>query len=290
VTPGNEGSERSAMTATRLGRLGAPEATGLPLDQPLVVARSRSPALAVRFGLAGVAVTSAIVGWVLFGDTDRSLWWGDYWPVRELMAPAIAFSLGGAVLLGYRKARWPAGALLICGLLAGIALLFAGLWWDGMLKHGGSMPTPLYIANGVTTGLFMGLSLAILPQLYPDGPLPGRIWKVLLGVTAVLVVVAPLHYAYNFPTIDDQAEWRFWSTVVGLAWLIALASLFVRWRRGSRLLRRQIVPFATVTMIMIAVTFLSPDYTYFSDSPAFPGLLPYLRPAMTFLRCGLLQS
>ncbi len=177
----------------------------------------------------------AIVGLVLFGDTDPSLWWSsDYWPIRQLMAPAIAFSIGGAALLGYRKARWPAGALLICGLLAGIALLFAGLWWDGMLKHGGLMPTPLYLANGVTTGLLMGLSLAILPQLYPDGPLPGRIWKVLLGVTAVLVVVA-LQYAYNFPTIDDQVESRFWSTVNGLAWLIALASLFVRWRRASRL-------------------------------------------------------
>jgi DNA-binding CsgD family transcriptional regulator len=29
-------------------------------------------------------------------------------------------------------------------------------------------------------------------------------------ITAVLVVVAPLQYAYNFPTIDDQVESRFW--------------------------------------------------------------------------------
>ena len=91
-------------------------------------------------GIAVVAVAAAVVGWVLFGDTDPSLWEvgdGGYWPVRELMPAAVAFSIGGAVLLGYRKARWPAGVLLICGLLAGIALLFAGLWWDGMLKHGG---------------------------------------------------------------------------------------------------------------------------------------------------------
>ena len=81
-------------------------------------------------------MASAIVGWVLFGDTDPALWWLGYWPVRELMAAAIAFSIGGAVLLGYRKARWPAGALLICGLLAGLALLLAGLWWDRTLKHG----------------------------------------------------------------------------------------------------------------------------------------------------------
>jgi signal transduction histidine kinase len=283
VTPGNEGSELDAMTATKLGQVDAPEAAVLSLDEPSVVSRSRSPALAVRFGLAGVAVASAIVGWVLFGDTDPTLWWGDYWPVRQLMAPAIAFSIGGAVLLGYRKARWPAGALLICGLLAGIALLLAGLWWDRMFKHGGFMPNPLFLANGVVTSLFMGLSLAILPQLYPDGPLPGRIWGVLLGVTAVLVVVGALQYAYNSPTIDDQVEWYFWSTVDGLGWLIALASLFVRWRRGSRLLRRQIVPFATVTVIMIAVTFVSPETTYIStDFAPFPYLLPYLQPTMIF--------
>ena len=117
------------MTAARLGSVSAPGDIGLPLDQPSVVASSWSLPVAVRFGLAGLAVASAIVGWVLFGDTDPTLWWGASWPVRQLMAPAIAFSIGGAVLLGYRKAHWPAGILLICGLLAGIALLFAGLWF-----------------------------------------------------------------------------------------------------------------------------------------------------------------
>ncbi len=176
--------------------------------------------------------------------------------MRELLPAAIAFSIGGAVLLGYPKARWPAGALLICGLLAGLALLLAGLWWDGMLKHGSFIPDPLFIANGIATGLFLGLSLTVLPQLYPDGPLPGRLWKALLGVSAGLVVIATLQNEYNFPTVNDLYEWYFWSTVVGLGWLIALASLIVRWRRGTPLLRRQIVGFATVTVIMIAVAFL----------------------------------
>jgi hypothetical protein len=197
VTPGKDGSERSAMTATRLGRVGAPEAAGLLLDQ-LVVARSRSPALGLRLGLAGLAVASAVVGLVLFDDADPALWTNGYWAVRELLPAAIAFSIGGAVLLGYRKARWPAGALLVGGLLAGLALLFAGLWWDTMLKHGG-FPVSLFIANGIATDLFFGLSLTVLPQLYPDGPLPGRLWKVLLGVSSGLVVLATLKNEYNFP-------------------------------------------------------------------------------------------
>ena len=208
MTPGKDRSERDAMTASRLGRVAVPETTGLPLAQPVVVARSRSPALALRFGLAGVAVASAVVGWVLFGDTDPALWTNGYWPVRELMSAAIAFSIGGAVLLRYRKARWPAGTLLICGLLAGLALLFAGLWWDAMMVHG-AFAQPLFLANGIATDLFLGLSLTVLPQLYPDGPLPGRLWKVLLGVSAGLVVIATLKNQYNFPTIFNPAEFVF---------------------------------------------------------------------------------
>jgi len=259
------------MTATRLGRVGTPEATGLPFDQSLVIARSRSSGLVLRFGVAGVAVALAIVGLVLFSGAEPSLWsWGNYWPVRELISAAIAFSIGGAALLGYRKARWPAGTLLICGLLAGLALLLAGLWWNRMLKHGGFYNSdPLFIANGVATNLLLGLSLTVLPQLYPDGPLPGRQWKVLLGVSAGLVVIAAIANSYDFQTIDDLVEWYFWSTVVGLGWLITLASLIVRWRRGSALLRRQIVGFATVTVIMIAVTVITKSYNSMPDGPLF---------------------
>jgi hypothetical protein len=216
-----------------------------------------------------VAVVAAVVGWVLFDGADPALWTEGYWAVRELLPAAIAFSLGGAVLLGYRKARWPAGVLLICGLLAGLALLFAGLWWNAMMVHG-LLAQPMFVANGVATDLLLGLSLTVLPQLYPDGPLPGRLWKVLLGVSAGLVVIATLKMQYNFPTVLDLAEWYFWSTVVGLGWLIALASLIVRWFRGTALLRRQIVGFAAVTVIMIAVLFLATAY----------GPLPYLEPTV----------
>ena len=267
MTPGKDGPERDAMTATKLGGVSLPGATEPPLAKPAVVARWRAPALGLRLALAGVALASAVVGWVLFDDADPALWTEGYWAVRELLPSAIAFSIGGAVLLGYRKARWPAGALLICGLLAGLALLFAGLWWDAMLVHG-ALAQPMWVANGIASDLFLGLSLTVLPQLYPDGPLPGRLWKVLLGVSIGLVVIVTLKNEYNFPTVNDLAEWYFWSTAVALGWLIALASLIVRWRRGTALLRRQIVGFATVTLIMIAVLFLSTAY----------GPLPYLQP------------
>ena len=97
----------------------------------------------------------------------------------------------------------------------------------------------------------------MLPQLYPDGPLPGRLWKVLIGVSAGLVVIAMLKNQYNFPTIHDYSEWYFSATVVALNSIIATASLIVRWRRGTPLLRRQIVGFAAVTVVMIAVSLIT---------------------------------
>jgi signal transduction histidine kinase len=269
VTPGKDGSDRDAMTAARLGRITVPETTEPPLALPAEGARSRSPVPALRVGLVGAAVASAVVGWVLFGDTNPALWTEGYWPVRELLPAAVAFSIGGALLLRYGKARWPAGVLLICGLMAGLSLLFAGLWWDAMMVHG-PLAEPLMRATGVTLDLFVGLSLTVLPQLYPDGPLPGRRWKVLLGVSAGLVVIATLKNQYDSPTSNDLYEWYFWSTVVVLGWLIALLSLIVRWRRGTALLRRQIVGFAAVMAIMIAVLFLSTAY----------GPFPYLRPTV----------
>jgi hypothetical protein len=166
---------------------------------PRSLARSRSPALALRLRLAGVAVASAAVGWVLFGDTNPALWTYGYWPVRELLPAAIAYSIGGAVLLNYRKARWPASILLICGLLAGLGLLLAGPWWDAMMVAG-PLAQPLRMANGIATDLSIGLSLTVLPQLYPDGPLPGRLWKVLLGVSAGLVVIATLKHSTSRPS------------------------------------------------------------------------------------------
>ena len=164
MTPGKDGPERDAMTATKLGGVSLPGATEPPLAKPAAVARRRAPALGLRLALAGVALASAVVGWVLFDDADPALWTEGYWAVRELLPSAIAFSIGGAVLLGYPKARWPAGALLICGLLAGLALLFAGLWWDAMLVHG-ALAQPMWVANGIASDLFLGLSLTVLPQL-----------------------------------------------------------------------------------------------------------------------------
>jgi hypothetical protein len=122
--PGKDGAQRDAMTASRLGRVGV-QGSGLALpaaprdrrQDPVPCACAASRARRSGGGLS-------VVGFVLFDGATPAHWTEGYWAVRELLPAAIAFSIGGAVLLRYRKAWWPAGALLICGLLAGLALLF----------------------------------------------------------------------------------------------------------------------------------------------------------------------
>ena len=113
----------------------------------------------------------------------------------------------------------------------------------------------------------------MLPQLYPDGPLPGDSGRSCSASLTGLVVIATLRNTSDFPTIDDLAESYFWSTVVGLGWLIALASLSSAGAGALALLRRQIVGFATVTVIMIAVLFVGPH----QFAP-----FPYLQPMVLF--------
>ncbi len=165
MTPGKEESDRDAMTASRLDGVRyrrQPAAhsrrrrsTPGP-DPPRSRCDSGSPEWRWPRPLSAGCCSATPI---------RLCGRGGYWPVRELMPAAIAFSIGGAVLLGYRKARWPAGALLICGLLAGLALLFAGLWWDGMLEHGALAqpavhrkrhrdgPLPRAVADGIASAL-----------------------------------------------------------------------------------------------------------------------------------------
>ena len=250
-TPGKDGSDRDAMTAFRLGRVAVPRATEPSLAQPAVVARSRSPALALRLGLAGVAVASAVVRLVLFDEADPALWVPGYWPVRELLSAAIAFS---SVARYSSKSQ---GALARRGLIdlrtacrvqpaVGRALVGRtdGGWRARRAAVGDEWhcdrPLPWTVADGAASAL-------------PDGPLPGRLWKVLLVVSAGLVVIATLAAQYNFPTIDNLAEWYFWSTVVGLGWLIALVSLIVRWLRGARGALGQVIAIAPEHQTVVAI-------------------------------------
>jgi hypothetical protein len=200
VTPGKDGSERSAMTATRLGRVGTPEAAGLLLDQ-LVVARSRSPALGLRLGLAGLAVASAVVGLVLFDDADPALCTNGYWAVRELLPAAIAFSIGGAVLLGYRKARWP-GWRLIGRWTAGRARFAIRRALVGHNVEARRIPRVFVHRKRHRDRSFLwafadGAASALPRRTAAREALEG------LARRLVRVVLATLKNEYNFPTISD---------------------------------------------------------------------------------------
>ena len=216
----------------------------------------------VCFALAAVTTVAGVIGWVLF-DTDPTLWTsGGYWPVREMLSAAAVYTLGGAWLIGYLPARWPAVVLILSGMLAGLALLFDGLWWNAMMQADPSVPV-LWVASGYAQQLSVGLIITVLPQLYPDGPLPGRRWRVLLAISLLLVLAVTIKSEIDIATLDGPTEWFSISfPLVLLGWLIALLSLAVRFVRGSQVLRRQIVGFAGVIVILVVTGLLSSAYPY----------------------------
>ena len=220
MTPGNERSERDVMTATRKNGMLIRRAAPPPARFPARGRRKNpSPALARRFGLAGVAVASGLVGWVLFGDTDPAS--GPAGPGRCRNSCRRRSPSRSAARRGTRVSQSALAGLdpvdlrtvgracpAVCRALVG----------HKILKYGG-FAEPLWIANGIATDLLLGLSLTVLPQLYPDGPLPGRLWKILLGVSAGLFVIATRTSERQFITISNprrvRTSGRPWSVSVG---------------------------------------------------------------------------
>lgn len=240
------------------------------------VAAQPASTLALRigcFGIAALSTAAGVVGWVLF-DTEPTLWTsGGYWPVREMLSAAVVYTIGGAWLIGYRPARWPAVVLIFSGMLAGLALLFDGLWWNAMMQADPSVPV-LWVASGYAQQLSAGLIITVLPQLYPDGPLAGRRWRVLLAVSLLLVLAVTIKSEIDIATLDRPTEWfSITFPLVLLGWLIALLSLAVRFARGSLELRHQIIGFAGVIVIMVVTGLLTSAYPYWQ-----PWLIYVLAP------------
>ena len=103
--------------------------------------------------------------------------------------------------------------------------------------------------------------LIVLPQVFPDGLLPGRGWVAVL-VASLVIQVPTVVYSAHFEYLYDLVRWEdekwvraqsgvdlvmpqatevvLWNAPLWVAGLVAVATLLVRWRRGSTLVRQQI--------------------------------------------------
>jgi two-component system NarL family sensor kinase len=225
-----------------------------------------------------VAVASigiAVLGFAMY-DTDPSIWRYRLWLVKEVLPGTIIFSVAGAVLLAYPKARAVGIVLLACGCVGSLYLLMCGFWY---LSTYGAVPYgPLLTAaiNTLGTAFFI-LSLVALPQVFPDGLLPGRRWIVVLVVSLAIqiptVALTTLReYTADLPYMEPSAqnmvvpsalELALWNMPLFVGGLIGVLSLLVRWRHGSTLIRQQIAwlgAASLITIVMLIVGYTGQDW------------------------------
>ena len=202
---------------------------------------------AVALAGAGTVVAAVAQGWSL----DRAL---QAFVVSNL-AIGLGFGLCGAVIAWYRSELALGWLFAAGGLAQTLSALAAPL--AGVLQDAGA-PEALVRADltvfawawPVNIGVVLPVSLLLLP----DGRLPSARWR---PVAIAVVATAPLfvlelglapadlpRLPTQFGALGDHAQLSWLWTVSEVRWLLSvlvgLASLVVRHRRGSELVRRQL--------------------------------------------------
>jgi hypothetical protein len=142
------------------------------------------------WSLLALALASAVLG-ALFGVLNHFQPAGSVAFWFNLVTP-LAFSVPGAVLVGYRPANPIGWILCTMGLTSGVALFLAEYGQYTIRTNPGSVPggvLALWLANVVwlpTLGL-----VPLLFLLFPDGSVPSRRWRPVawVAVAAMAVVI-----------------------------------------------------------------------------------------------------
>lgn len=142
-------------------------------------------------------------------------------------------------------------------------------------------------------GYYVGTML--LPQLFPTGWLRGWVWRVLLVVTALLILaLQSLEALANWESfviedvapVDYDGVGRFGTVVWFFTLAVVVAGLAQRVWRGPQLVRQQVAPLAIVWLLVIAGEDLrAAEYELSSSSWAF--LARWLWPVVMALTIGL---
>ena len=232
--------------------------------------RIRLASRVTQIGLGVLAVAMAVVGAVLF-DTDAAIFTFGWWPVAELLPVVVALAIAGAFLLGYRAARVVAWTLLACAVATGASVLTSGLWWES-LAQGWPVTAELAAANQALMILGLSVVLVVLPQVYPDGPLAGWLFRGLLALTLLitlarvgLTIVTEWGLSQVYADLSGElvefipAEqaWEIGGVLGDAAVVITVVAVLERLRRGPRERRRQILGFAVLYLITIVVLYVN---------------------------------
>ncbi|QNN53232.1 sensor histidine kinase [Nocardioides mesophilus] len=242
--------------------------------------------------VAAVGVLSALAALLLV--SVQGTW--SLGPARQVPVDAtvgVTFSVMAAVVLSSRSlnagSRLLGRVLMVAGACSGVTALSTAL------SLGATGPsTPAGVAVQVQGCLwvpgFLPL-LTLVPLLYPDGLLPGRLWRwtALASVVGIITLTAGVGlYPETFegratlvkPLVHlglAQALAVFAATLLLPATVVALGSLVVRFRRSRGLVRRQVAVLlfaAALLAVATAAQGLLPTPVDVAVQAAAAGLLP----------------
>ncbi len=174
---------------------------------------------------------------------------------------AVAFSACAAVLWGFGRGRPVGLVMLVSGCLTGFGGLCVGLEsYVAPISDGTT--AALDGVGGVAAELGLLAALILLPQVFPDGLLPGRGWRLVAWASTAAVVASTLNTMAAYLLVGDQDwPWSLQAVVIPVAGLVGVVSLVARWRGAGNSERRQILGFVVAYAIPVAallVTLLPP--------------------------------
>jgi hypothetical protein len=221
---------------------------------------------------ARVAATAAVVLTVSVVGSCLVVWGGRGFPelplsfvrgplgIVEIALISLVYALSGAFMIGRVPSLLIGSSLIVIGL--GVALhLPASLLVDQAIATFRPVAQPLLLFAWALTSILVPLAAALIAMLVmvlPDGRLPSRRWRPVVGITVVGSILLALGTALTpsgltwFPTLPNPLSLpsSFGSTamasrIVGVGLLafgllIAVACLIGRYRGGDALLRVQL--------------------------------------------------
>lgn len=289
MTPGKVPVQGDVMNASRVAAPWGAESTSRSRTRPGTTSHNSHVLRGIQIAIAVLAIGMAVIGALLF-DTDGTAWvYGSRWLVRELVPGVVTFALVGVLVLRNRRAAAVGWAMLAAALCWGGSALAAGLY------VGWSFAAQPFVVSHFLGGLGYYVGTMLLPQLFPTGWLRGWVWRVLLVVTALLILaLQSLEALANWESfviedvapLDFDGVGRFGTVVWFFTLAVVVAGLAQRVWRGPQLVRQQVAPLAIVWLLVIAGEDLrAAEYELSSSSWAF--LARWLWPVVMALTIGL---
>lgn len=206
---GAGGAVREEHVIHRNGSRSSTASSITPSDRP--VRRSGRPSDWLAWGMLTLTGLLVLAGAILTLVSPVGHRGHDFVGIPNLLL-TLPFVLGNALVGAMVAAKRPANPvgwlLAICGVLVALDGLARAYAIYGLFTQPGSLPLAPIVAwlNAWTWQLTFGLTLAVIPLIFPTGGPPSPAWRPLVGLAVAFVAVWTLGAAFGPRTI--YLDWR----------------------------------------------------------------------------------